>query len=522
MIRLIIYPVHTFKNILFICIMFIYKLLKGKSYMKKCILALDQGTTSSRAIIFDRDAKIVSVSQKEYTQIYKNNGWVEHDPMEIWDTQFSSAKDAIRKAGDVVISAIGITNQRETTIIWDKKTGKPVYNAIVWMCRRTADYCSKLIESGDSELIREKTGLVIDPYFSATKIRWILNNVEGAKEKAENGELLFGTVDSWLLYNLTGGKVHATDYTNASRTMLFNIFEGRYDEELLDLFGIPSSLLPEVRPCDSVFGYTDLFGGSIPISGIAGDQHASLFGNLCFENGLAKNTYGTGCFTLMNTGETPIFSKSGLVTTIGYNLSGKTYYALEGSVFNAGSTVQWFRDEMNVIEKSEEIEEYARKVADTGDVYIVPAFSGLGAPYWDMYARGTIIGMTRGTNKYHIARAILESMAFQTVDILHAMENDAGIKIRELKADGGASKDKLLLQMQADLLNCKVISSTNPECTSLGAAFMAALGSGLKEITDFRNDVSGEFVPSISEDERTQKLIRWHKAVSRSQSWISD
>ena len=488
--------------------------------MKKCILALDQGTSSSRAIVYDEEFHILSTAQKEFTQIYKNNGWVEHDPNEIWESQLSVAKAAIKMAGEIELVGIGITNQRETTIVWDKNTGEPVYNAIVWMCRRTSDYCSELIENGYADMIKEKTGLIIDPYFSATKIHWILENVPGAKERAEKGELYFGTVDSWLLYKLTEGKVHATDYTNAARTMLFNIFDGEYDEDLLKLFDVPESMLPEVYPSNAYFGETTIFGGNIPISGIAGDQHASLFGNHCFHKGMAKNTYGTGCFTLIQTGTEPKESKNGLLTTIAYNLGGETYYALEGSVFNAGSTVQWLRDELQIIESSAQSEEFAKKVPDTGDVYLVPAFSGLGAPYWDMYARGIMIGMTRSTNKYHITRAVLESIAYQTADVLSAMEQDCGEKITTLRADGGASRNAFLMQFQSDILGCEVVRAENPECTSLGAAYLAAMGCGLiKELPAEMTGDANRFVPKMAEDDKNTRLAKWHKAIEKCKAW---
>ena len=492
--------------------------------MSKYIMALDQGTSSSRTIIYNERFETVAVSQKEFTQIYKNDSWVEHDPMEIWETQLSTAKAALAESGvsPFDIAAIGITNQRETTVVWDKNTGKPVYNAIVWMCKRTSDYCSALKEQGWSEKIKAKTGLPIDSYFSATKIRWILHNVDGALEKAKNGDLLFGTIDCWLLYNLTEGKVHATDYTNASRTMIFNIHTGEYDGELLDLFGIPRSMLPEVFPNSCEFGRTTLFGGDIMIGGMAGDQQSSLFGHGCFFPGMAKNTYGTGCFTLVNTGDLPIESEHGLITTVAINLDGKTHYALEGSVFNAGSTVKWLRDEMGLITSASETESIAKSVDDTNGVYLVPAFTGLGAPYWDMYARGTIIGITRKTNRAHIVRAVLEAIVFETADVLQAMSLDMGRSLDSLEVDGGACANNFMMQMQADIMNCAVLRPKDIEATARGAAYLAALASGVVTSLD---DLSGltsidmKFLPLMDNKKRTALLAGWKKAVSRSLNW---
>ena len=494
---------------------------------KQYILSLDQGTSSSRAVVFDANFHICGFSQQEFTQIYANDSWVEHDPEEIWQSQYQSALRAIENAGisPAQIASIGITNQRETTIVWDRKTGKPIYNAIVWMCRRTSDYCTRLQEQGYTDLIRKKTGLIIDSYFSATKIMWLLDNIPGAREKAEHGDLMFGTVDSWLLYKLTGGAAHKTDYTNASRTMLFNIFDGKFDPELLDLLHIPASMLPEVLPSNSVFGHThpDLFGGcSLPVGGIAGDQHAALLGHGCVSSGMAKNTYGTGCFLLMNTGTTPVTSENGLLTTVAFNIDGTTYYALEGSIFNAGSTVQWLRDELQIIDTSAASEALAASVSDTDGVYLVPAFSGLGAPYWDMYARGLLIGITRNTNRAHITRAVLESIAFQVHAVIHAMEQDAGIDISSLEVDGGACANDLLMQFQADILNKRIMRPRSLEATALGAAFLAGLSSGLlPSLTDTasHNSVEALFLPKMDEAQRIKRLTGWEKAVSRAKAW---
>lgn len=494
--------------------------------MKKYILALDQGTSSSRAVLYDDNFHPISTIQKEFTQYYSNDSWVEHDANEIWQTQLAVAQEAIQKAAvsPGQIAAIGITNQRETTVVWDKKTGEPICNAIVWMCRRTSDYCSRLKEQGWSERIKKKTGLIIDAYFSATKVRWILKNVPGAQERAARGELLFGTIDSWLLYRLTGGKVHATDYTNASRTMMFNIHTGQWDGELLDLFEIPESMLPRVLPSSGVLGYTlpSLFGESILIGGIAGDQQAALFGHGCFGRGMAKNTYGTGCFTLLHTGEEPIESAHGLLTTIASHIDGRTTYALEGSVFNAGSSIKWLRDEMKLIDSASESEIAALSVPDTDGVYLVPAFSGLGAPYWDMYARGIMIGMTRNTNRNHMIRATLESIAFQTADVLTAMKKDLGSDLKSLEVDGGASANNFLMQFQADLLDCPVLRPQNIEVTALGAAYLAGLACHLiRSCEDVSSliQIEREFIPAMPVEERRRRMYGWEKAVDRSRNW---
>ncbi|MGN1029420.1 MAG: glycerol kinase GlpK, partial [Bacilli bacterium] len=451
--------------------------------MKKYIISLDQGTTSSRAIIFDREQNIIDISQKEFTQIYPKEGWVEHDPLEIWATQYGVLQEVIAKANisQDEVAAIGITNQRETTIVWDKNTGVPIYNAIVWQCRRTAEICDSLKAKGLEGYIKENTGLVVDAYFSGTKIKWILDNVEGAREKAERGELLFGTVDTWLVWKLTNGKVHVTDYTNASRTMLYNIKDLRWDDKILEELNIPKAMLPEVKNSSEVYGYANLGGKTdikVPIAGIAGDQQAALFGQACFEKGEAKNTYGTGCFLLMNTGEERVQSKNGLLTTIAIGLDGKVQYALEGSVFVGGAVVQWLRDELKLVNDSADTEYIATKVKDNGGVYIVPAFVGLGAPHWDMYARGAIFGLTRGANRNHLIRAALESIAYQTKDLINAMTEDVGYELKEIKVDGGASRNKFLMQFQADILEAKVIRPIISETTALGAAYLAGLAVG--------------------------------------------
>jgi len=494
--------------------------------MSKYILALDQGTTSSRAIVFDKGGQIISVAQKEFTQIYPKAGWVEHDPMEIWATQIGVANEAIAKAGLTAqdIAAIGITNQRETTVVWDKNTGKPIYNAIVWQCRRTADICDDLRNKGYAEMIRNKTGLVVDAYFSGTKIKWILDNVEGAREKAEKGELLFGNIDTWLIWNLTGGKVHVTDYSNASRTMLYNIYELKWDDEILEILNIPKSMLPEVKPSSCVYGYTtvDVIGGEIPIAGDAGDQQAALFGQGCYREGMAKNTYGTGCFMLMNTGEKPVKSKNGLLTTIAWGVDGKVEYALEGSIFIAGAVIQWLRDELRMIKTAAESEEYATAVEDSNGVYVVPAFVGMGAPYWDMYARGTIVGLTRGAKKEHIIRAALESMAYQTMDVLKAMEEDSGISLSALKVDGGAVANNFLMQFQSDILNVDVYRPRVIETTALGAAYLAGLAVGYWENKEeILNNwaVDRKFEPNMDEEKRAKLVKGWHKAVKRALEW---
>jgi len=499
----------------------------GMNMEKKYILALDQGTTSSRAIIFDHDGNIVSAAQKEFRQIYPVPGWVEHDPMEIWGSQSGVAREALEKASikPDEVAAIGITNQRETTIVWDKNTGKPIYNAIVWQCRRTADICDKLKKKGLEEYIKKNTGLVVDAYFSGTKIKWILDNVEGAREKAEKGELLFGNIDTWLVWNLTRGKVHATDYSNASRTMLFNINTLEWDEKILKELDIPKSMLPEVKPSDYIFDVTDekTFGGAkIPISGILGDQQAALFGQTCFNEGMAKNTYGTGCFMLMNTGEKLVHSKNGLVTTIAWGLNGKVNYALEGSIFVAGALIQWLRDELRLIVDSSDSEYFATKVEDNGGVYVVPAFVGLGAPYWDMYARGAILGLTRGSNRNHIIRASLEAIAYQTKDVLNAMEEDSRITLQDLKVDGGTSANNFLMQFQSDILGVPVHRPVVTETTALGAAYMAGIAVGFWKDC---GEIAGRwrenrcFNPNMKEEERNRLYKGWKKAVKRTFRW---
>ena len=494
--------------------------------MSKYVMALDAGTTSNRCILFDKKGKICSVAQKEFTQYFPKPGWVEHDAMEIWLTQYSVASEAMNKlgVGAEEIAAIGITNQRETTVVWDKVTGEPVFHAIVWQDRRTADYCDTLVRKGLTENFRQKTGLVIDPYFSATKIRWILQNVPGAREKADEGRLLFGTVETWLIWKLTGGRVHVTDYSNASRTMLFNIVDLKWDEEILKELEIPASMLPEVKPSSCVFAETEpeLFGGGIRIAGAAGDQQAALFGQTCFKPGEAKNTYGTGCFLLMNTGETPIFSKNGLVTTIAWGLDGKVNYALEGSVFVAGSAIQWLRDQLKLVDSAGDSEYFAKKVPDTNGCYVVPAFTGLGAPYWDPYARGAIVGLSRGVNRYHIIRATLESLAYQTYDVLKAMEADSGISLSALKVDGGASANNLLMQIQADIIGVPVRRPVCVETTAMGAAYLAGLAVGYWESKEdvLKNwEVDEVFNPGISPEERDRKLRRWWRAVEYTRGW---
>lgn len=494
--------------------------------MNQYIMALDQGTTSSRCIIYNKQGEVVSMAQKEFTQIYPNPGWVEHDAMEIWSTQIGVAQEAMYKinAGYRNIKAIGITNQRETTVIWDKKTGEPIYNAIVWQCRRTSEYCDTLKLKGLTEKYTEKTGLIIDAYFSGTKIKWILDNVEGARQRAEAGELLFGTIETWLIWKLTMGKVHITDYSNAARTMLFNIKELKWDDEILADLDIPKSILPEAKPSSYVYGFTDasVFGGSIPISGAAGDQQAALFGQTCFKEGEAKNTYGTGCFLLMNTGQKPVTSRNGLLTTIAWGIDGKVNYALEGSVFVAGAAIQWLRDEMRLIDESSDSEWMARKVKNTNGVYIVPAFVGLGAPYWDSYARGTIVGLTRGANKYHIIRATLESLAYQTNDLLKAMEEDSGIKHTSLKVDGGACANDFLMQFQADIINVPVKRPISIETTALGAAYLAGLAVDYwrnKEDVIENWQVSQIFKPNMEELDRKELIKGWEKAVKCSLGW---
>lgn len=495
--------------------------------MGKYIMAIDAGTTSNRAIIFNKKGEILSLAQKEFTQYFPKPSWVEHDPTEIWSTQLGVCSEAIAKLGIEAkdIEAIGITNQRETTIVWEKETGKPVYNAIVRQCRRTANMADKLVKDGYREMIQDKTGLIVDAYFSATKIRWILDNIENGQQRAENGELLFGTVDTWLIYNLTRGKVHVTDYTNASRTMLYNIKELKWDDEILEILNIPKCMLPNVKPSSYHYGntYAGYFGGEIPITGIAGDQQAALFGQTCFNPGDAKNTYGTGAFLLMNTGSDPVKSKNGLVTTIAWGLEeGKVSYALEGSIFVAGSAIQWLRDELRIVDSSPDSEYMATRVDDTNGCYVVPAFTGLGAPYWDQYARGTIVGITRGTSKYHIIRATLESLAYLTNDVLQVMVIDSGRKLGELKVDGGASANNFLMQFQADMIQTKVERPQTLETTALGAAYLAGINTGywkdLEEIKENRL-IDNVFKPQISKEERDKKDRNWQRAVERAVGW---
>ena len=490
----------------------------------KHILALDQGTTSSRAIVFDRAGSIVAVAQKEFPQIFPKPGWVEHDPRDIWSTQAGVAAEVLTKANLTAtdVAAIGITNQRETTVVWSRATGQPICNAIVWQDRRTASICDRLKARKLDRVIRRKTGLVIDAYFSATKVQWILQNVKDARARAKAGELAFGTVDSWLVWNLTGGKVHVTDASNASRTMLYNIAKGEWDDELLSIFGVPRSMLPEVRSSSEVYGETTLFGTSIPIAGIAGDQQAALFGQACTKPGMVKNTYGTGCFMLMNTGTKPVASKNNLLTTVAWRIGTRTEYALEGSIFIAGAVVQWLRDGLEMIRTAPEIEALAASVPDTGGVYVVPAFAGLGAPHWDQYARGTIVGLTRGTTKAHLARAALEAIALQVMDVLKAMEADAGIKLKELRVDGGASANDLLMQLQADLLNVPVVRPKVAETTALGAAYLAGLAVGYwKSQTDIARQWQADkrFKPGMKPAARNQIAAGWVKALSRAKRW---
>ena len=492
--------------------------------MDKYILALDQGTTSSRAILFDSEQNIVGISQKEFTQIYPREGWVEHDAMEIWSSQYAVMMEVIAQTGvsPADVAAIGITNQRETTILWDKATGRPIHNAIVWQCRRTAEIVDGLLEKGLGDHIRAVTGLIPDAYFSGTKIKWILDHVEGAREKAGRGEILFGTVDSWLLWKLTGGAVHATDVTNASRTMLFDIRRLDWDDTLLQALDIPRAMLPSVRSSSEVYGYADVQGARVPIAGMAGDQQAALFGQTCFNPGDAKNTYGTGCFLLMNTGSTPCESRNGLLTTIAIGLDGGVQYALEGSVFVGGAVIQWLRDEMRFFTESRDAEYYAQKVPDNGGVYLVPAFTGLGAPYWDMYARGCIVGLTRGTRREHIIRAAQESIAYQVADLVRAMEADTGVPLTQLKADGGASRDRFLMQFQADILDRQVRRPMIRETTALGAAYLAGLAVGVwrdrEEITHlWACDTT--YTPDMDPARRAALMEDWHRAVSRSRGW---
>lgn len=494
--------------------------------MSKYIMSLDQGTTSSRCILFNEKGLIESVAQKEFTQIFPKAGWVEHDALEIWESQLSVAKEAMEKINltSEDIAAIGITNQRETTVVWDKNTGKPIHNAIVWQCRRTSNFCDELKVEGFDKKIKEKTGLIVDAYFSGTKIKWILDNVEGAREKAERGELLFGTIDTWLIWNLTKGRVHVTDYSNASRTMLFNIHSLEWDKEILNRLNIPENILPTPKPSSCVYGYTDseLFGGEIPIAGAAGDQQAALFGQVCYNPGTAKNTYGTGCFMLMNTGEKAIESKNGLLTTIAWGVDGKVEYALEGSIFVAGAAIQWLRDELKLVEKASDTEAYAEEVEDTNGVYMVPAFTGLGAPHWDQYARGTIVGLTRGAKKAHFIRATLESLAYQTYDVLKAMQDDSGIELKALRVDGGACANNFLMQFQADILGVDVFRPEVIETTALGAAYLAGLAVGYfknKDEVTKNWALSRSFEPKMSEEKRNELLNGWHEAVKRSLGW---
>ena len=488
--------------------------------MSKYVMALDQGTTSSRAIIFDEHQNIVNMAQKEFTQHYPKAGWVEHDPLEIYASQYGVLVEVLARSGMEAgeISAIGITNQRETTIVWDKNTGRPVYNAIVWQCRRTSDFCTNLVERGYADEIRAKTGLLIDAYFSATKIKWILDNVEGARERAERGELLFGTVDTWLIWKLTGGAAHVTDVTNASRTMLFNIHTLEWDKDICALLDIPMCMLPKVCDSSMVYGAARIGGAEIPIAGAAGDQQAALFGQTCFARGDVKNTYGTGCFMLMNTGDTPVESKNGLLTTVAVGLNGKATYALEGSVFVGGAVIQWLRDELKLINESADSEYFANKVKDSAGVYVVPAFTGLGAPYWDMYARGAILGLTRGAGRNHIIRAALEGIAYQTLDVLKAMQADSGVQFKELKVDGGASANNLLMQFQADLLATKVIRPRVTETTALGAAYLAGLAVGYWEsVGEIRKQWQAEhiFEPAADRTQIANAVAGWEDAVRR-------
>ncbi|EHH2452018.1 glycerol kinase GlpK [Vibrio parahaemolyticus] len=494
---------------------------------QKYIVALDQGTTSSRAVILDHDANIVSVAQREFTQIYPQAGWVEHDPMEIWATQSSTLVEALAKSGirSDQLAAIGITNQRETTIVWNKETGKPVYNAIVWQCRRTADICEDLKSRGLEDYVRDNTGLVLDPYFSGTKVKWILDNVEGAREDAEAGKLLFGTVDTWLVWKMTQGRVHVTDYTNASRTMLFNINDLCWDQKLLDEMGIPASMMPEVKRSSEIYGKTNIGGKGgtrIPIAGIAGDQQAALYGQMCVEAGQAKNTYGTGCFLLMNTGQEKVTSKNGLLTTLACGPKGEPAYALEGAVFMGGASIQWLRDELKILNSAEDSEYFATKVDTSNGVYVVPAFTGLGAPYWDAYARGTIVGLTRGVNSNHIIRATLEGIAYQTRDVLDAMQADSGIKLANLRVDGGAVANNFLMQFQSDVLNTEVHRPQVTEVTALGAAYLAGLAVGYWNSIDELQDkavLDRTFEPHDDEEKRNRRYKGWKRAVKCAQTW---
>ncbi len=496
--------------------------------MKRYLLALDQGTTSSRAILFDREGNIFATEQEEFPQIYPQPGWVEHNAEAIWETQLKVAQNVLKKNGIEAkeIAGIGITNQRETTLIWDKKTGKPIHNAIVWQDRRTADICDQLKADQYEDYIRQTTGLVVDAYFSGTKVKWLLDQVDGARGRAKKGELLFGTIDSWLVWKLTGGKKHITDYSNASRTMLYNIHDLHWDKKLLEILDIPAEVLPEVRPSSEVYGETEghLFGAPIAVGGIAGDQQAALFGQACYEKGMAKNTYGTGCFMLMNTGKSAVTSKAGLLTTIAWGIDGEVYYALEGSVFIAGAAIQWLRDGLKIIDESPDSEYYAMKVTDTGGVVVVPAFAGLGAPYWDMYARGAIFGLTRGTTKEHLIRATLNSLAYQTKDVLDAMEKDANTVLKTLRVDGGACANNLLMQFQSDILGVEVQRPKVIETTALGAAYLAGLSTGFISMDEIeqRWQLDKTFQPEMDRDHRDKLYRRWKKAVKRVMDWDKD
>ncbi len=496
--------------------------------MENFILALDQGTTSSRALLFDKKGNIRSVAQKEFTQIFPKPGWVEHDPNEIWSSQVAVAAEAISKLGinGKAIAGIGITNQRETTIVWDRKSGNPVYNAIVWQDRRTSGYCDELNEKGHAAIIREKTGLVIDSYFSGTKVKWILENVEGARDKAEKGELAFGTVDSWLVWKLTQGRTHITDVTNASRTMLFNINTLEWDNDMLELMDIPRSMLPEVRDSSEIYDYTNttFFASRVPVAGIAGDQQAAMFGQMCVDKGMVKNTYGTGCFILLNTGSEPFISKNNLVTTIAWKIGDQINYALEGSIFIAGAVVQWLRDGLGIIGSSAEVESLAASVADNGDVFFVPAFTGMGAPYWDQYARGLLVGLSRGTGRGHIARAALEGIAFQTMDVLDVMQKDTGVAIKELRVDGGAVANNLLMQFQSDILGIPVVRPRIAETTALGAAYLAGLATGYWGNIDELKEQwqpDRQFTGTMDAKSGEKLKIKWREAVKRAGSWAS-
>lgn len=496
--------------------------------MKKYILSLDQGTTSSRALLFDADGEIKSIAQKEFKQIFPKTGWVEHCPNEIWSSQVSVAAEAMSSLGinGTQVSGIGITNQRETTIVWDRKTSEPIYNAIVWQDRRTSEFCDSLKEKGHEEMIRNKTGLVVDAYFSGTKVKWILDNVEGAREKAEKGELAFGTVDSWLVWKLTQGRTHITDITNASRTMLFNIHTTDWDDELLSLLDIPKSMLPSVKSSSEIYDYTNttFFASKVPIAGIAGDQQAAMFGQMCIEEGMVKNTYGTGCFILINTGDKPFISKNQLITTVAWKINGKVTYALEGSIFIGGAVVQWLRDGLRIINTSQDVESLAKTVEDNGDVYFVPAFTGLGAPHWDQYARGTLVGMSRGTTRGHIARAALEGIAYQTYDVLEAMKKDTQMEYTEIRVDGGASNNNLLMQFQSDVLNAPVVRPEITETTALGAAYLAGLATGFwKDIDEIKKQwkLNRRFEAGDDQPKAQEQVKKWKDAVSRSKSWTN-